>query len=203
MTNLIEKIRNLNADILKTNGRQTYQYLSTAYSKIITLSKANAVASSLLVYKNGVLWANSNYSYNSDTVQVTITGTLAVGDVLLLTFSYYEKYSDSEIRGWIKAAISYLSVEKYNTFAVKSDNIIIPTPDESQENLIAIIAGILMGGDIRQYRTPDFTIVYQDNEPKEKRIARTVAQFKKSYGSFKYVDMDVKTAPDTLDDVIQ
>lgn len=203
MTNIIEKIRSLQNDILKTNGRQSYQYLSLAYSKIITLNKANTDSSSILVYKNGVLWANSNYSYNSDTVQVTVTGTLAVGDVLLLTYSYYEKYSNNEIRGWIKAAIFYLSVEKYNTFAVKSDNIIFPTPDEEQENLIAIVAGILMGGDIRQYRTPEFTIVYQDNEPKEKRIARTVAQYKKAYGSFKYIDMDVKTAPDTLDDLIQ
>lgn len=203
MTNLIETVRNLNADILKTNGRQSYQYLSTAYSKIITLSTANAVASSLLVYKNGVLWANSNYSYSADTAQVTVTGTLAVGDVLLLIFSYYEKYSDSEIRGWIKAAISYLSVEKYNTFAVKSDNIIFPTPTQAEEYLIAIIATILMGGDIRKYKTPEFEIIYQDNESKEKRIARTVSQYKKSYGCLRYVDMDAKTAPDTLDDVIQ
>jgi len=196
MDTVIEKLRNLIEDNLINTGRDVFTYESIMSSKIFTLTEANVLDTSIIVYKNGILWANTNYSYSSTTGKITVTGTLAVGDSLEVSYSYYTKYSDSELIGFIKAAISYLSIEKYGTYAVKSDNIIFPTPDEQQENLLAIVASILLKGDVTQYRTPEFTVTFEKGESKEKKIKKIVRQFKKSYGVLKYIDMKDKIVID-------
>lgn len=192
MTTIIEKCRNLIEDNLITTGIDTFTYESTASSKIFALTQANISSATILVYKNGALWSSANYSYSSTTGKLTITGTLTAGDALEVTYSYYNKYSDTEIQGFIKASISYLSVEKYGTFAVKSDNVIFPTPDEEEENLIALISSILIKGDISSYRTPEISISFERGESKEKKIRKIIRQFKKAYGNLKYIGMDEK-----------
>jgi hypothetical protein len=270
MITVIEKVRNLIEDGLKTDGRDVFDYEAITSSKIFTLTQSNLSASTINVLKNGVLWSmtpvagsgvswartflstvtitktahglitgdlitvtvsssitalplasytvtkltdntftvvglnagatsgtctytvTSNYSYSTLTGKVTITGTLAVGDSLEVDYSYYTKYSDTELAGYIKAAISHLSVEKYKTFAVKEDNIIFPTPTELEENLIAIVASILVKGNIVSYRTPEFTITFEKGDSIEKKIKKITRQFNKTYGNIKYIRMDEK-----------
>jgi hypothetical protein len=192
MNTIIEKCRNIIEDNLITTGRDVYTYESTAFSKIFTLTEANISAATIIVYKNGVVWANTNYSYSSTTGKLTVTGTLTPGDSLEINYSYYTKYSDTELQGFIKSAIIYISVEKYGTFAIKSDNIIFPTPNEGEENLIALIAGILIKGDVISYRTPELSIVFERGDSKEKKIKKIIRQFKKTYGVLKYLGMDEK-----------
>lgn len=196
MTTIIEKVRNLIGDLLLTSGKDVFIYESITSSKIFTLTESNLVASSILVYKNGSLWAASNYTYSSSTCKLTITGTLVAGDSLEVDYSYYSKYSDTELQGYIRAAIAYLSVEKYRTFAVKSDNIIFPTPSEIEENLLAIIAAILIQGNIRQYRTPEITIIFGENESQDKKIKKITRQFKKTYGIVDFIKYDEKIVID-------
>lgn len=192
MTTIIEKCRNLISDNLITTGRDCFTYESIVSSKIFTLTESNVSASTIIVEKNGVVWASSNYSYSAITGKLTITGTLAAGDSLEIDYSYYSKYSDNEIRGFIKSAITYLSIEKYGTFAVKSDNIIFPTPDEGQENLIALMASILIKGDVVSYKTPEITMTFERGDSKEKKIKKIIRQFKKVYGCLVYIGMDEK-----------
>jgi hypothetical protein len=192
MTEIILKVRNLIQDGLKTDGRDNWTYESTVTSKIIPLTESNISSSTIIVLKNGSVWASANYSYSSITGKITITGTLTAGDSLEIDYSYYKKYSDTELQGFIKAAISYLSLERDITFTVKSDNVIYPTPTESEENLIAIIATILIKGDVTGYRTPELTISFERGDSKEKKIKKMVRQFKKSKGVFRYVKMDDK-----------
>jgi hypothetical protein len=269
MNTIITKCRDIIEDSLKTDGRDIYTYESLVSSKIFTLTTANIDSTSLVVYKNGVLWSQTpvagsgvawtralavititkighglitgdvitisvssstsalplgsytvtkltdntfsivglnagaesgtctytitaNYSYSTTTGKLTITGTLAVGDTLEINYSYYNKYSDNELRGFIRAAISYLSVEKYGTFTVKSDNVIFPTPTEEQENLLAVIAGILIKGDIISYKTPELTITFERGDSKDKKIKKLTRQFKKAYGVLVYIKMDEK-----------
>ena len=192
MNTVISKVRNLIEDNIKTDGRDAWTYESIATSKIITLTQSNISATTIIVQKNGIVWSDTNYTFSSDTGKLTITGTLAVGDSLEITYSYYEKYSDSEIKGFIKAAISYLSVEKYKTFAVKSDDVIFPTPVEAEENLIALIANLLIRGDVVSYRTPEITIVFNRGDSKEKKIKKTIRQFKKCLGVLSYIDLGEK-----------
>jgi hypothetical protein len=192
MTEIILKIRNLIGDILKTDGRDLFTYESVASSKIFPLTESNVSSATIIVLKNGVVWAASNYSYSTVTGKLTVTASLTAGDSLEVDYSYYQKYSDSELKGFIKAAISYLSVEKYGTFAVKSDDIIFPTPTEGEENLLAVIASILIKGDVTSYRTPELSISFEKSDSKEKKIKKYIRQYKKAYGVLKYIGMDEK-----------
>jgi len=192
MTEIILKIRNLIGDILKTDGRDLFTFESSVSSKIFSLTESNVSSATIIVMKNGVVWAASNYTYSATTGKITVTGSLTAGDSLEVDYSYYEKYSDTELQGFIKAAISYLSVEKYGTFTVKSDNVIFPTPTEGEENLIAVIASILIKGDVISYRTPELSISFEKSDSKETKIKKYVRQYKKSYGILKYIKMDEK-----------
>lgn len=189
MTGSVEKLRNLIQDNLKTNGRDVFTYETTSSSKIFTLTESNISSATIVVYKNGVVWATANYSYSTTTGKLTVTGTLAAGDSLEILYSYYTKYSDSEMQGFIKAAISYVAVEAYKTFAVSSDNVIFPTPSETEENLLAIIAHILVKGDVISYRTPELTIAFERGDSKEKKIKKFIRQCNKTYGVLDYIDL--------------
>jgi hypothetical protein len=188
MTNEIAKIRDVVQDFLRTDGVDNFTYESITSSKIFTLTWANAVSATIVVLKNGVVWASSNYTYSATTGKITVTGTLSAGDSLEVTYSYYKKYSDTELKGFIKSAIYYISIEKYGTFVVRSDETIFPTPTESEQNLISIIASILMKGDVTGYRTPELTINFERGDSKEVKIKKYIRQFKKAYGCLKYID---------------
>ena len=192
MTTVIEKLRNLIGDNLITTGRDVFTFESITSSKIFTITESNVSASSIIVLKNGVVWAVSNYTYSATTGKITVTGTLTAGDSLEVDYSYYSKYSDTELQGFIKGAISYLAVGKYGTFAVKSDNIIFPTPTEAEENLLALIASILIKGDVTHYRTPEITINFEKSDSKEKKIYKIITQFKKTFGVLKFIKYDEK-----------
>jgi hypothetical protein len=190
MTDIILKVRDLIQDILKTDGRDVFIYEAITSSKIFTLTEANISSSTIIVYKNGTVWAGTNYSYSTITGKLTITGTLVAGDSLEVGYSYYQKYSDTELQGFIRSAISYLVVEKYKCFAIKPPGLIFPTPTESEGNLIAIITSILIRGDIINYRTPELTISFERGDSKEKKIKTFIRQFKKTYGCLEYIDPD-------------
>ena len=188
MTTIIEKVRDLISDNLITIGRDVFVYESITSSKIFTLTESNVTASTIVVYKNGTVWAGTNYSYSATTGKLTVTGTLVAGDSLEVVYSYYQKYSDTEIQGFIRGAISYLVVEKYRCFAVMPPDMIFPTPTSNEENLIAVVASILIKGDIVSYRTPELTINFERGDSKEIKIKKFVRQFKKTYGCLVYID---------------
>lgn len=187
MDDVILVVRDLIGDNLITTGRDVYTYESIISSKIFTLTESNLIASTIVVKKNGVVWAATNYSFNTNTCELTVTGILIVGDSLLVTYSFYQKYSSNELQGHIRAAVSYLVIEKYGCFIVKPPDIIFPTPTQSEIYLIAIIASILIKGDVISYKTPELTINFERGDSKEKKIKKFVRQFKKTYGILTYI----------------
>jgi hypothetical protein len=187
MNTIITKLRDLVTDNYKYTP-DIFEY--KGISKIFTLTEANIDVTSLACYKNGTLWAPANYSYNVTTGKVTVTGTLASGDILEFVYNAYEKYSDTELKGYIRAAITYLATEKYGIFTAKSDDIIFPTPTEAEENLIALIASIITNPPISSYRTPELSINFPGSSTKEEKIKLAIRQFKKTFGCFKYIKLD-------------
>lgn len=185
MTKIIIKIR----DLVEDNYQRIEDNFEYVTSKIFGLTEENVDVTSIVVERNGVVYASSNYSYNATTGKLTVTGTLTVTDILQVIYNAYEKYSTKEMQSYIRAAITYLSTEQYRTFAIKEDNIIFPTPNETEENLIALIASIIIKGSIRSYRTPDFTLNFNENESKEDKIKKVIRQFTKTYGVITYIDL--------------
>lgn len=188
MTNVILKLRDLLNDNLSVVPDDIQSYLGGA--KVFTLNYMSIDSTTLVVLKNGVTWASSNYTYSATTGKVTVSGTLSTGDVLTFQYSAYLKYSDTELRGYIRSSVYHLSVEKYKVFTIKTDNVIFPTPSEAEESLIAIVAALIIKGNVKSYRTPEFTINFDtDNMSIEKKIRQTLKQFKKTYGSITYIDL--------------
>lgn len=192
MENILIKLRDLIDDNYKFN-LEVQEYFGGA--KIFPLQYANIDVDSLVVKKNGTPWANTNYSY--DNGKVTVTGTLVAGDNLTFEYDAYEKYSNFSLYAYIRNALCYLAVEKYKTFTIESGDLLSPTPTDEEESLIAIVAAILIKGNVRQYRTPEFTIVFDtDNMSVEKKIRITLRQFKKTYGQMTYIDPTASSAED-------
>ncbi len=266
MTNLLIKVRDILADNYQSCS-ETQDYIT---SKIFNLQNANVDSTSLVVYKNGVLWyitpvagtgvsfsrtgniititktahhfitgdsmtvtvssdvtalplgtytvtkltdntftvvglnagATSgtctytiiiNYSYSSGIV--TIIGNLTAGDSLRFDYQAYSKYSDTELQGYVRSALYYITAEQYGTFTIRPPTLIFPTPTEAEEALIAIIATILIKGSIRQYRTPEFTITFGENLSTEQKIKQAINQFQKAFGSIGYTDLSKEIIP--------
>jgi hypothetical protein len=137
----------------------------------------------------------ANYSYSSSTGKVTITGTLSAGDVLTFDYSAHKKYSTSELQGRIRSALYYISANQYRVFMARPNNTLFPTPSDCEESLIAIVAAILINGNLKSYKTSEFTMIFDtDNISVEKRIQRTVSKYKKSFGVYDYVDLKAEEA---------
>jgi hypothetical protein len=186
MTNIIVKLR----DAIEDNYKYTTDSFEYITSKVFTLTEANIDSTTLVCYKNGVVFAASNYTYASTTGKVTVTGTLVAGDVLEFVYNAYAKYSDTELMGYIRAALGYLAIEKYKTFVSRSDNTIYPTPTENEEYLISFISSVLIKGAISSYKTPEITINFNDKISKEDKIRQAIRQFSKTYGILDYIELD-------------
>lgn len=187
----IPLVRDCINDQLSKCSPDVYEYLS---SKVFTLSEPNLSASTLKVYKNGVLWAGTNYTFNADTNKVTVTGTLEVEDVLEFRYSAYKQYSDTELQGFIKSALYYMSIYKFLVdFDVNDDDEIIVVDSSPEEyptlvsrRIIAIVTSILITGGISSYRTPDITINFTEKETKEEKVRKVVESFRERYGVLGY-----------------
>lgn len=192
MTSIIIKLRDILNDYLGTN-EESQEYLSG--DKVFALQYPEISSTTLIVKKNGTTWASSNYSYSATTNKITVTGTLVAGDVLTFSYSCYKKYTNTELQGRVRSALYFITAEQYRVFQAKPDNTIYPTPNDSEESLIAIVAAILINGNLSQYKTPEFTIIFDtDKVSVEKRIKRACRQYKKTFGVYTYIDMKSKTA---------
>ena len=193
MESILQKIRALIEDNLKADGIESWDFDYELKEKLIRLSEANVDEDSIAVKKNGVVWDDDNYSFNADTAEITIAEssgeTLEVGDNLLVSFSYYAKYSETELESYVRAAITTLSTENYSPTFKLTNATLFPTATESQENLIAVVAAILIKPNLRAYRTADLQIQYNEGLSKEKKISRLVMVAKKTFGVLGYVDL--------------
>lgn len=198
MESIIIKLRDAIDDGLKP----TTDSVEFVTSKIFTLSEANVDSTSLLIYKNGVLFPSvttdippvTNWTYSSVNNKVTVLTALVAGTSLEFTYNAYARYSDNELRGYIRAALGYLAIDKYKTFVSRSDNTIYPTPSELEEYLISFIASVLIKDSIGSYKTPEITINFNDKQSKEDKIRTAIIQFQKTYGALTYVDLDEEIA---------
>lgn len=197
MTTITSKIRFLVDDNLVTEN----QYETYSTTAIFDMQDTNVVVISA-VYKNDVLMS-TGYSYSSSTNKLTITATLTSGDNIHIVYTCYKKYSDTEIQKFLRGALIWVSVEGYDDFTVDEENAVISSddedPTEAEENLIALIASILIDGGVKSYRTPEISMVFTEDDSKDTRIRKVINAFSNGWiPSFTFIDMT--EGSDTYDD---
>ena len=180
MDNIREKIRALVEDFGES-GFELYEYEN---SNIFTLAESN-ISAITKVLRNGAELGTGEYAYDSTTNKITINGTaFSVGDKVEIDFTY-NKYSDSEITKYIIGAIAWISIFSYGEDdyeAEVEDDSIHPNPDNKTEDLIAIIASILINPNYSQYSLPNLKVIYPKTMDKETRIQKIVSRFQMGLG---------------------
>jgi hypothetical protein len=173
LTEIVTVVRYLIQDISSaTDDIFTYEN-----SSIFTLTEANVIAVTEL-YINDVE-ITSGFSYDTSTNQVTVSASLTTGDIVKISYTCYQGYSDTELDSFIRYALVLLSVYKYGTFTEDTTEDLYPEPTEEEKNLIALIASILIHPDNKSYALPDVRITVPNSEiPTMDRIRKILAMAK-------------------------
>jgi len=182
-------------DLIEDNSKACKPDIFT-YTGIATfsLTEPNIDSTTIVVYKNQVLYAPANYSYNANTGKLTITG-LVSGNIIEIYYSAYKKYANAELNGYIKSALYKISMNQYKDFIVASGDIILEDvteeePTTKEYNLIAGVASILIDGRMKSYKTNEITINYTETESRDVRISKLIEAYRGLEISTDYHNLD-------------
>ena len=191
ISSIITKIRGLINDLKKSDGQNVFEYESDTSFK---LSNLRVDSTTITVYVNGTDITSSNWTYNSDTNKVTITSSLTSGDSIIITFSYYEKYSDTEIQNYLESALLYFTTYKYkkrfyiNNNEILTDNGINPTRAEG--DLIALVSAILINPQNVNIRMPDFSITAIESKSRTEQIEEIFNRANRDFGIIDFMEVE-------------
>ena len=157
-------------------------------SAVFTLSEPNAVSVSSVLQNDSEL-SSSDYSYDSSTNKVTISASLTSGDTIEVQYTHFPDFSNNEVDSAIRAAVVHLSIKNFYTFEIGSDDYVYPEPLDSEQNLIAFVASIILKPDNKSYRLPDISITMPAGTlPLDNIISRAIAIFKNNtHGVFSII----------------
>ena len=181
-------VRALLKDRLSTLGRDSYIFQGSAN---FTLTEDFPSASTIVVYKNGTVLA-TGYSFNASTNVLTITALLATNDIILIVYSYYDKYSSPEILDYIESSLAYFSQFGYRkTFKLNDARTEVITidgenPTAREGYQISIITAINIDPMNVDIRTKDFSLTSMEKESKSDLIGKAMMQFTTWYGEFSW-----------------
>lgn len=173
ISNVITLLRYIINDTAQS-GSDMFTYSN---SSVFTLTEANVLSVTDVAVND--ITSSVSYSYNSTLNKVTVSSSLTTSDNVEISYTYYNSYSDTELTNYIYNALAHLSINKYYDFQILNSTV-YPEPTESEKNLIAIIASVLINPQNQSYRTPDLTVTVADKIPTFDRIKRIIAAYKKS-----------------------
>jgi len=185
MDEIIAKVRALVSDLVSSD----YQVFTFVSSAVFKIALPNATATAVLV--NGSA-SGVTYTYDSTDQEVTVTSSLTAGDVVQVNFSYYS-YSDTEIIGYIRGALVYLSVQSSDDstdYEIEDDEDIYPTPSNKDEDVISLIASILIKPDYVVYKTSTLEVRYPRNMDKDTKIEKLITKYNWGLGNFGIIYLD-------------
>jgi len=187
VTSVINIIRGLIDDKIRTDGRDSYIYYGDS---VFTLTEDFISSSTIAVFKNGTQLSAGSYSYNADNNQVTIS-SLTTNDTILIKYSYYKKYSDVELQGYLESSLVYFPMYQYKkTFLINSSDKIVaenqydPTTEELY--FIAIIAHIVVDPQNIRISIPDLNISPKRDKSDQEQIKEAFRNFKNFLGTFDF-----------------
>lgn len=177
---IITKIRYLIND---TTRSLTDVFEYNSLTNEFSLVEPNVIDISAL-YVNGVE-SGVSYSYDSIYNKVTVTSAMSYGDIITVDYTYFNRYSDTELLSYIQNAVMQLSVRNYKDFIIDT-NVIFPEPSFEERNLVAVVAATLIDPQNVSYSLPDMSIRAANGAvPTDKMIDQILARFKKnSHGLF-------------------
>lgn len=192
VSDVLTKIRGFIKDQARTDGRDAFEYQT---DNKFTLSESFVDADSLRVLVNGESISQVNFEFDSDTNQVAIDfetsgDDLQANDTVLILYSFFKKYSDTELEGYLSSALGYFSLHRYKkTFEIEDDEIVAlndEAPDENELYFISIIASILIDPQNIRMRTPEFELSANRNESDQEQIKKAFAVFKRMIGNVSF-----------------
>lgn len=185
LSTLRTKIRSLVEDFL-TSDTQVHTYTN---SNIFTMAEDNIQAITSVLINGNSLQSGESYVYSSTTKKITFTGvSFSSGDQVEVGYTYYQ-YSDTELDGFIRASLTWLSIYDYTEGDFElEDSDIYPTLSNKEVDMVAIIASILIKPDCTSYKLEKVSIVYPTLLPKEERIQDLISQFKFGIGAVGVID---------------
>lgn len=179
LTSLRTKIRALVEDFPK-NDFETFDY---TISSIFRLSESN-ISSIIGVLKNGSALGSGEYSYDSATNKIEILVSLTHADIIEVDYNFY-KYSDTELNDYIRASLVWISINNAyeNDFELEETaDIIVPTPNNREVDLVSIISAIIIKPNYNIYRLPNLTVRYPRDINKEEKIQKIISRFSSGIG---------------------
>lgn len=193
-----EKIRGLIKDLQRTDGRDAFQFEG---DNEFSLSENYVCSTGMKVFINDIEISEDDWTYNEETNKVIIspvTSGLALmeGDDIVIKYSYYEKYSNSELNGYIKSNLVRFSVRRYKkTFYMNDFSQVVTVNGENPSNeegdIIAIITAIdIDPQNINVKIGQDFTVSATENKSKTEQINNIIDQFTRSFGTISFLETE-------------
>ena len=183
-------VRSLLRDQLQTDGRKSYTYQGIA---VFTLPDDFPDSSTITVYKNGVALSASDWTYSSTNNTVTISASLTTNDAILITYHYYDKYSDTELLGYIESSLALFAERNYEKlFILNSDRNAVVTynginPTLAECYAICVVTAINIDPKNIDIRTKEFSISAEENKSKSELLDEAFQKFTGSFlGEFSF-----------------
>ena len=169
------KVRALVGDF----GKSSFEIFEYTTVNVFTVAQCNISITSVLI--NGVI--TSDYTFNTANNKITITASgLISGSKIEVDYTYFS-YSTSELKEFVRAALAWISffggVEKDLEI---EDDAIYPTVDNRTEDMIAIIASILIKPNYTEKKLPNLVVKYPRTMTKEKVIEQLITRYMRSNG---------------------
>ena len=186
-------IRALLKDTLQTDGRISYTYQGIA---VFTLPDDFPDSSTITVYKNGVALSSSDWTYSSTNNTVTISASLTTNDNILITYHYYDKYSDSELILYIESSLAIFAQFNYTKlFRLNDGRTEVHTVDGINPTLaecyqICIVTAINIDPRNIDIRTKEFSITAEEKKSKSELFDEAFQKFTGSFlGEFEWLEL--------------
>ena len=191
---MLETIRAKIRALVTDNSKTGFQVFTYTTSNIFTIAQENITIVKVLLDGE----ETEDYSFDSVTNKITITASaLDTSSVIECDYTY-NKYSDTEIDGYVKSALVFISVysrEDDFNFELEGesagDTEIVPTMDSHTGDLVSLVASILIKPNYSQYNLPNLKVVYPTKMSKEDRIAKLITRFNEGIGLNAVIQFDL------------
>lgn len=186
MVSMLQKTRALSEDMLQ-HSVEVFTYTN---SNIWTLAEPHIQSITQVLLNGNPLGVGESYTWNPISNKITITGhTFVSTDILEVDYGF-TKYSDTEVMEYIRAALVWLSIHDYSsdTYHLRTDGIVVPTPEPKTLDLVCIIASILIKPNYIHYRMPNLAINYPNRMTQEEKIRNIISYFKRGVGVVQIIE---------------